>query len=153
MKKLIMMIIGSSLLIYGCQSTVDTLENKQKNMQRNEVDISRVSTDGYLQRRLQIIRVDKKQQPDGLLKVQVTARNIRTDFWSQIGSWFMGDNPYHITYRFTWLDKDGMEVETAASTWIPLTVLPGDTIRLRAISPNSRCKDFTLSIREDLNAR
>jgi uncharacterized protein YcfL len=148
-----LIIFGICLMLCGCQSTVDTVENKQKNMQRDSVDTSRVSTDGFLQGRLKIIRVDKKQQPSGLLKVQVTARNTRTGFWSELGSWFMGDNPYHITYRFTWLDKDGMEVETAASTWIPLTVLPGDTIRLRAVSPNSRCKDFALSLREDLDAR
>lgn len=146
-------IAGSCLLIAGCQSTVDTVENKEKNMQREAVDTSRVSTDGFLQNRLKIIRVDKKQQADGLLKVQVTARNVRTGFWSQIGSWFMGDNPYQITYRFNWLDQDGMEVETAASTWIPLTVLPGDTIRLGAVSPNSRCKDFVLSLRENTDAR
>jgi uncharacterized protein YcfL len=65
----------------------------------------------------------------------------------------MGDNPYQIAYRFTWLDIDGMQVNTAASTWIPLTVVPGDTVRLNAMSPNPRCKDFTLSIRENDPAR
>ena len=152
MKK-ILIIAGSCLLLCACQSTVNTVENKQQNMQRDAVDTSRISTDGFLRRRLQIVRVDKKLQPDGLLKVQVTARNVRSGFWAQIGTWFMGDNPYHITYRFSWLDKDGMEVETAASTWVPMTVLPGDTIRLRAVSPNSRSKDFILSLREDLDAR
>ena len=141
------------ILLCGCQATVDTVENRQKNMRRNQVDTSRVSTDSFLQGRLKIIRVDKKQEADGLLKVQVTAKNVRTGFWSQIGTWFMNDNPYAITYRFTWLDKDGMEVETAASTWIPLTVIPGDTVRFKAVSPNSRCKNFTLSLRENPDAR
>jgi hypothetical protein len=46
-----------------------------------------------------------------------------------------------------------MEVKTAAKTWIPMTVIPGDTILLVAVSPNARCKDFTLSLRENPDAR
>ena len=152
MKK-ILTIVGACLLLCACQSTVDTVENRDKSMQRNKVDTSRVSTDSYLKGRLKIERVDKVEQPDGLLRVQVTARNQRTSIWSQIGSWFMGDNPYRITFRFTWLDKNGMEVQTAANTWLPKQVIPGDTVRISAISPNPRCKDFVLSIREDQRER
>lgn len=143
----------SCLLLLACQATANTVENEQKSMQVAAVDTSKVSTDAFLKNRLEIVRVDKKELPDGLLKVQVTARNVRTGFWAQLASWFMGDNPYQIAYRFTWLDIDGMEVETAASTWIPKTVIPGDTVRLNAVSPNPRCKDFTLSIRENDAAR
>ena len=152
MKK-IYIITLSCLLLLACQATVNTVENEQKSMQVEAVDTSKVSTDAFLKNRLEIVRVDKKELPDGLLKVQVTARNVRTGFWAQLASWFMGDNPYQIAYRFTWLDIDGMEVETAASTWIPKTVIPGDTVRLNAVSPNPRCKDFTLSIRENDAAR
>jgi uncharacterized protein YcfL len=84
----------------------------------------------------------------------VTAINVRTGFWAQASSWFMRDNPYQVAYRFTWLDQDGMEVETAASTWIPIIIIiPGDTVRFKAISPNLRCKDFSLAIRENKDAR
>ncbi|WP_428354472.1 DUF1425 domain-containing protein [Methyloprofundus sp.] len=143
----------SCLLLFGCQATVNTVENDQKSMQVEAVDTSKVSTDAFLKNRLEIVRVDKTELEGGLLKVQVTARNIRTGFWAQLASWFMGDNPYQIAYRFSWLDMHGMQVDTATSTWIPMTVIPGDTVRLNAISPNPRCKDFTLSIRENDAAR
>ena len=148
-----MIIAASCLLLCACQSSVNTVENQDKNMQRNSVDTSKVSTDSFLKRRLKIERVDKAEQPDGLLKVQVTAKNQRYGFWDQIGTWFMGDNPYQITYRFSWLDKDGMEVKTATNTWIPMSIMPGDTVRIMGISPNPRCKDFLLSIRENINER
>ena len=141
------------LLLFGCQATVNTVENEQKNRQLEVVDTSRVSTDAFLKKRLEIVSVDKRELDGGLLKVQVTARNVRTGFWAQLASWFMGDNPYQIAYRFTWLDINGMQVDTATSTWIPMTVIPGDSVRLNAISPNPRCKDFTLSIRENEAAR
>lgn len=152
MKKLLIIVLSYYLLI-ACQSTVNTLDNKDKIMHQNPVDISRISTDDFLQNRLKVVRVDKKVQRDGLLKVQVTLKNMRTGFWAQIGAWFTGDNPYQIAYRFTWLDNNGIEVETATSTWIPKIIIPGDTVRITSISPNSKSKDFTLSLRENDNAR
>lgn len=143
------MMVAAAMLTGCFQDTVNTVENSEKNMQAQSVDIQKVSTDSFLKGRLKIVRVDKVTLPDGLLKVQVSALNVRTGFFSEIWSWFTNDNPYSITYRFTWLDQNGMEVNTAASTWIPLTVVPGDTIRLSAVSPNSRCKDFVLSLREN----
>ncbi len=136
-------------LLCGCQNTVDTVANRQTDMQRRQVDTSRISTDSFIKRRLKIIRVDKVMRPDGLLQVQVTALNNRTGFFYELGSWFMNDNPYKIAYRFSWLDQNGMEVKTAASTWIPMTVIPGDSIRLQAVAPNPRCHDFILSLKEE----
>lgn len=147
------LIVLGCLLLSACQSTVNTVENKEKHMQRDSVDTSKVHTDNFLKRRLIIQRIDKVDLPGGFLKVQVTAKNIRTSLADQIGTWFMGDNPYQITYRFSWLDKNGMAVKTAAQTWVPLNVIPGDVVRFSAIAPNPRCKDFTLSLRENVAAR
>ncbi len=143
----------SCLLLLACQATVNTVENTETNLQRQSVDISKVSTDNFLSRRLVIDRIDKVELPDGLLKIQVTASNIRTSFWDQASSWFMKDNPYQIAYRFSWLDEHGMDVKTGAQTWIPRIVIPGDTIRIMAVSPNARCKDFTLSLKENQEAK
>ena len=148
-----LIILTSCLLLLACQATVNTVENTEKSMQRESIDTSKVSTDNFLKRRLMIDRVDKVELPDGLLKIQVTATNIRTSFWDQASSWFMKDNPYQIAYRFSWFDENGMDVNTGAQTWIPMTVIPGDTIRIMAVSPNPRCKDFTLSLKENQDTR
>lgn len=144
-----LIIAASSMLLLACQATVNTVENTETTMQRQAVDTSKVSTDNFLKRRLTINRVDKVELPDGLLKVQVTATNTRTSFWDQASTWFMGDNPYQIAYRFSWLDENGMDVNTGTQTWIPMSIIPGDTVRIMAVSPNARCKDFNLSIREN----
>lgn len=152
MKKYLI-ISTSCLFLLACQATVNTVENTEKSIQRQSVDTSRISTDSFLRRRLVIDRIDKVELPDGLLKIQVTATNTRTSFWDQASSWFMKDNPYQIAYRFSWLDEHGMEVKTGTQTWIPMTIIPGDTIRIMAVSPNARCKDFTLSLKENQEAR
>ena len=154
MKKILMLnVIVSIVFLTACQSTVNTVENKNKSMQTQEVDTSNISTDSFLRRRLQITRVNKVENPDGLLRVQVSAKNTRSGFFDQLSTWYMGDNPYQIEYRFTWFDKNGMEVKTATKTWIPLSVMPGDTVNLSAVAPNPLCKDFQLSIKENVDAR
>lgn len=60
MRKLVMITL-TAIMLFGCQSTVNTLENKEKSMQREAVGVSNVSTDSFLQGRLKIIRVDKKE--------------------------------------------------------------------------------------------
>jgi len=137
----------------SCQSTVNTVENKEKTMKPTKVDTSKISTDSFLRRRLKFTSVNKLEQPDGLFRVQIAAQNTRVGIMDQISTWFMGDNPYQIEYRFTWLDKNGMEVKTAAGTWIPVSIVPGDTVRFNAVAPNPSCKDFLLSIRENISAR
>jgi len=154
MKKL-MFAMGISLFVVltACQSTVNTVENKEKTMKPSAVDTSKISTDSFLRRRLKFTSVNKVEQPDGLLRIQVAAKNTRSGILDQISTWFMGDNPYQIEYRFTWLDKNGMEVKTATSTWIPVSVIPGDTVRIGSVAPNPACKDFLLSVRENISAR
>jgi hypothetical protein len=41
-----------------------------------------------------------------------------------------------------------MTVGTAASTWVEKDIMPGDTVFISSVSPNSRCKDFMLKLRE-----
>ena len=139
--------------LVSCQSTVNTVENKEKTMKPTSVDTSNISTDSFLRRRLKFTSVNKSEQPDGLLRVQVAAQNTRVGIMDQVSTWFMGDNPYQVEYRFTWFDKNGMEVKTAAGTWIPVSIIPGDTVRFSAVAPNPSCKDFQLSIRENISAR
>lgn len=142
------LIILGCLLLSACQSTVNTVEKKEKHMQRDRIDTSKVDTDDLLKKRLIIKRIDEIELPGGYLKVQVTAKNLRTSLADQIGAWFIGDDPYQIFYRFSWLDKNGMAMKMASQRWTPLKVVPGNIVRFSTIAPNPRCKDFTLILRD-----
>jgi hypothetical protein len=132
-------------VLTGCMDTVNTTENTEKSMQRNFVKNKRVVTDGYLDRRLEVLRVDSETLPNGLLRVQVTLKSTRTGFWDWL---IKGDSPYKISYRFTWLNNAGMAINTASSVWTEKDVLPGDTVWISSVGPNSQCKDFVLKLRE-----
>ncbi|NOQ63277.1 MAG: DUF1425 domain-containing protein [Methyloprofundus sp.] len=148
-----LLILSGCLSLFACQSTVNTVANTEPQMQAQALASSKVFTDPFLKSRLSIDRVDQVTLPDGLLKIQVTATNLRTGFWDQASSWFMQDDPYQIAYRFSWLDAQGMTMDIGTQNWIPLSVIPGDTIRIQSISPNTLCKDFTLSIKENRSPR
>ncbi len=132
-------------LYQGCQNTVNTVENQDKTMKPEFMVNKRVVTDGILDNRLEIVSVDQQTLPAGLLKVQVTVRSKRVGFWSWL---FKGDEPYKIGYRFTWLNKSGMEVDTATNTWIEKDIVPGDTAFMSGLAPSENCRDFLLKLRQ-----
>lgn len=138
-------ILVGLVLLAGCVDSVNTVENQDKTMSPEFVKNKRVVTDAFLRDRLVIERVDKRELPSGLLQVQVTAKNTRVGWWSAL---FHGDAPYKIAYRFTWFDKAGITVSTAADTWIEKEVLPGDTLFITTVAPNPKCEDFLLRLRE-----
>jgi len=130
----------------SCMDNVNTTENAEMKAQPQAVDVKRIVTDPYLEKRLQILRVDTSLNDSGLLQVQVTARNTRTGFWSWLEH---GDNPYHLAYKFVWLDSKGIEVKSPANgAYLQRDVLPGDLVRFSGLAPSPDCKDFQLSIKE-----
>lgn len=147
LRKIALTLLGVSLalIISSCQNSVNSVENSEKQAQPNFVKNKRVVTDGVLDDRISILRVDSKEMDSGLLAVQVKLRSQRVGFWSWL---IKGDAPYKIAYRFHWQDESGMDITTAASTWIEKDILPGDTVTLTTIAPNVRCKDFLLKLRQ-----
>jgi uncharacterized protein YcfL len=149
MKKSFYAILTAAIIACaGCQNTVNTVENEQKEMNVNYIRSKNVSTDGYLRDRLVIASMNKATLDSGLMQAQVTIRSNRVGFFTEIWSSITGEDPYKISYRFNWLDSNGMEVQTASSVWKELDLIPGETRRIQSMGPNPRCKDFMLSIKE-----
>lgn len=141
-------VLGMLLSSVGCQNTVNSVENKDKTMRPDVIASARVVTDGFLKNRLLLKSVEKAETSDGFLKIQVTAVNARTGFWSELWSGMTGGNPYRIDYKFDWLDKNGMKVDTILSRWRQRTIKPGETVYFNSVSPTKNCKDFMLELKE-----
>ena len=139
----------SALCFAGCQDTVNTVENRDLAMNPNAVDTRAFSTDSFCRDRLALLSFRRSMTPGGVMMVQAAVRSERYGFWSEMWSGMTGTNPYHVLYRFNWLDENGMEVSTAANAWQPVIFNPGETKYLQGVAPNSRCKDFVLSVMED----
>ena len=96
---------ASALALTGC-TTVNTVENAQKEGQRNMIADQRVITDASLSRKVAIVGVNSVMTPGGLLKVQVELENHTRSI-------------QHFLYRFEWFDVNGMQVNNIISASIP----------------------------------
>jgi uncharacterized protein YcfL len=150
MKKTLLLgsLAAASLIFCGCQNSVNTIENADKNMTPNVIRDTRFVTDGYLRDRLALTRIITSETANGLMQAQVEAINVRTGVLDQFWSSATDENPYRIRYKFTWFSSDGMEVESIMSDWHDATVIPGETVYLRSVAPTKACKDFKVSIQE-----
>ena len=131
----------------GCINSVNTTENADKNMTPTHIADARFVTDGFLRDRLALRNVRFSPAPGGLQQVQVEATSLRVGFWDQIG----GPDRYHIRYKFTWFDQNGMAIETVLSDWQDKWILPGETVQFQSVAPSPACKDFRLNLMEGQN--
>ena len=128
----------------GCINSVNTTENADKNMTPTHIADSRFVTDGFLRDRLALRSVRFSPAPGGLQQVQVEATSLRVGFWDQA----FGPERYHIRYKFSWYDNNGMAVETVLSDWQDKWILPGETVQFQSVAPTPACKDFRLNLME-----
>ena len=136
------------LVLAGCQNTVNTVENADKTMTPNTITDVRFVTDGFLKDRLALKKIDISSTPDGFMRVQLEAVNLRVGAFAQAWSGLKGDNPYKIRYKFTWFTQDGMTADTLLSDWQDATVIPGETVYLQSVAPLKNCRDFKISLKE-----
>lgn len=133
---------------FGCQDTINTTRNTNPAMTPDNVDTSKFATDSFCRDRLALVSCRRAMTPGDVLMVQAEVRSERYGFWAETWSTIRNANPYHVLYRFDWFDENGMKVSTAADTWQEVIFIPGETKFLQGVAPNSRCKDFLLSVKE-----
>src|SRR5580698_2504548 len=98
MKKPILLILGlvtGLAMVSGCGSpTVNSVENSQKEGQRDIIPDKRIITDSSLNRKVRIVAVNTVMTPTGLLKVQIELKNRTGSIQRYL-------------YTFEWFDANG----------------------------------------------
>ena len=123
------------LALAGC-TTVNTVENADKQGQRQMVTDQRAITDASLGRKVSIVGVNQSMTPGGLLKVQVELLN-RTHSLQRY------------SYHFEWFDASGMQLNTVASAVIPDQIEGKESKFISSLAPTPACKDFRVKFIED----
>ena len=122
------------LALSGC-TTVNTVENADKQGQRQMVTDQRAITDASLGRKVEIVGVNTAMTPGGLLKVQVELQNRTRSL-------------QRFNYRFEWFDANGMQVTTVASALLPDQIEGKESKFIFGVAPNPNCKDFRVKFIE-----
>ena len=124
------------LVVSGCKTTVNSVENAQKEGQRQMVSDSRVITDTSLAKKVSIVGVNQSMTPGGLLKVQVELLNTTRSYQA-------------FNYRFEWFDAQGMQMNNIASALMPATIEGKESKFISGVAPTASCKDFRLKLIEN----
>jgi uncharacterized protein YcfL len=124
----------SLLGLTGC-TTVNTVENAQKEGQRQMVTDARAITDGSLARKVSIVGVNQAMTPGGLLRIQVELLNRTRSL-------------QRFNYRFEWFDANGMQVNNVISAVIPDQIEGKESKMISSIAPNPSCRDFRVKFIE-----
>jgi len=118
----------------GC-TTVNSVENANKEGVRNMVADQRAITDASLKKKVDIVGVNTTLLPTGLLKVQVELQNRKRSL-------------QHFIYRFEWFDANGMQVNGIISAPVPDEIEGMESKMISSVAPNPSCKDFRVKFIE-----
>jgi uncharacterized protein YcfL len=122
------------VVLSGC-TTVNSVENANKEGQRNMVADTRAITDSSLNRKVNIVGVNTSMTPGGLLKVQVELQNRTRSL-------------QRFLYHFEWFDSNGMQVNNVLSASIPEQIEGQEDKFISGIAPTPNCKDFRVKFIE-----
>jgi uncharacterized protein YcfL len=133
MKTKIAALFAVALAVAGCSDTMNSVENAQKEGQRNMVSDSRVVSDTGLNRKVGVVGVNTAMTPGGFLKVQVELLN-------RTGSL------QNFNYHFEWFDQNGMQVGGVSTAVISDSIDPKEDKNISAVAPTEAAKDFRLKL-------
>ena len=112
------------MMLCGCQNTVNTISEAETHAAVHVVKDRRFVTDSALKNRLKLKEVNTSETAEGFLRVQVSALNDRTGFFSELWSSL----------------TDGV--------WMTRLIQPGETVYFQSVAPTARCRDFILNVKE-----
>jgi len=133
--RMLLPLAGIGLLALAVCTTVNSVENADKQGQRQMVTDQRAITDASLDRKVSIVGVNQSMTPGGLLKVQVELQNRTRSL-------------QRFNYRFEWFDANGMQVTTVASALLPDQIEGKESKFIFGLAPNPNCKDFRVKFIE-----
>jgi uncharacterized protein YcfL len=124
------------LVLCGCRTSVNSIENTQKEGQRQMISDSRVITDGSLAHKVSFVGVNQTLTPGGLLKIQIELLNRKRSL-------------QRFSYQFEWFDASGMQVNNVVSPTVPDQIEGGESKFISSVAPTAACKDFRVKFIEN----
>ena len=134
--RILVCLAALALVGVGCTSTtVNTLENTERQGERQAVRDTRVITDGSLNRKARVVGLTSSTAPNGIMRLQVEVMNLSRG----VQTFF---------YNLEWFDLNGMQVTTAGAGWTERQVMGREIATLQVTAPSPACKDFRIKLIE-----
>ncbi len=135
--RIILPLAGVVLLaLSGCKTSVNSIENAQKEGQRQMISDSRVITDGSLAKKVSFVGINQTMTPGGFLKIQIELLNRKRSL-------------QRFSYQFEWFDANGMLINNVASPTVPGQIEGGESKFISSVSPTPTARDFRVKFLEN----
>jgi len=114
---------------------VNSAERLIPNAQKNSIDLTRVTTDPSLKRKVYVVGMNESFVSGNMLKVQAELQNKTNSYQN-----------FH--YAFDWFNVDGMRVSSPTGGWRPSGIQARELKAISAVAPTPDTVDFRLKLRE-----
>lgn len=128
-------LLAVGLVAAGCHNPINSVENAQKEGQRNMIADQRVVNDSGLGKSVSVVGINTGMTPGGFLKVQAELLNRTKSL-------------HRFSYRFEWFDANGMQINNVANPVVADQIEGGESKFISAVAPTMSCKDFRLKLLE-----
>lgn len=130
-------LLASGLMLFagGCANNVNTYERADAQATPNYVADKRIITDNTLAGTFKVTAINQATVSGNLLKIQATVENLKSSART-------------LNYKFEWVDRDGMAIDSPNETWKILKLQGRETGTINTVSINPRAVDFRLKFRE-----
>lgn len=126
---------GLALAFTGCSTNVNTYERAESQAAPSYVADKRVITDNTLAGTFRVVALNQSAVSGDLIKVQATVENLKNRLRT-------------LNYKFEWVDRDGMAVDSPNETWKSIQLQGRETATISTVSVTPRAVDFRLKFRE-----
>jgi uncharacterized protein YcfL len=128
------LVASASVFNTGC-TTVNSAERSMPQALKNSVDLTRVTTDPSLKRKVYVVGMNESYVSGNMLKVQAELQN-KTNSYQEF------------YYTFDWFDVDGMLVSSPTGGWRPSGIQARELKAITAVAPTPKTVDFRLKLKE-----
>lgn len=128
-------VMSCLLLALGCATNVNTVERADPQAKPDMIADKRIITDASLGGLIRIVSVNESIVSGNLKKVQVTLENVK-------------NNTRRVSYKFEWIDQDGMATNSVVQSWQSLSFAGGETQMVSAVAISPKAVDFKLKLVE-----
>lgn len=136
-KSMMLVCAFAGIFLLSACTTVNTVERATPIGTKQMIADKRIITDSTLNKKVSIIGLNESTTSGGFLQVQIEVLNRKNS---------MQD----FSYRFEWLDMNGMLLNTPTSVWIPRQIEGQETLSITAVAPITTAKDFRVKFIENV---
>ena len=131
----LLIVFNALIFLIGCGTTNPVHQTTKENPTDTSPipELKRVFMDGGLEKDIEVISINQSLANEDLLRIQVNLKN-------------QTKKPMNLNYKVEWMDQDGIVLNDASATWLPLYVRGAEIVAVQSVATSPNAKNFWLKL-------